>query len=315
MLADMLAVKNGEITEDMLLGVQAIFSVPERLTDRQQFKTVWEREGLDPSLVPDDVKPVHIFMRACDSVKTGKRGRAAANRVVEISPELVSHDDKTCVYQITRLVRNKEEQVIDHPKAMTLVFNKDSGSIQCIPRDPESYAALHDTEETVRDYYRDNAQMVPGAKIRGAVRDTFLKEGATRVADRSAVYFVPTSGYEKVEAVQRVLAELYGGDSYVHVIPYLNTNATREIVERHHVADVKSACERMVADIHNRLNAEGANKVRKDFVANSLNQRMELNRRIKQYKQLLGSEIDMVAQSMSLLDDQIDKLMDASAAN
>jgi hypothetical protein len=39
---------------------------------------------------------------------------------------------------------------------------------------------------------------------------------------------------------------------------------------------------------------------------------MELNRRIKQYNDLLGSEIAMVGESMSLLDDQIDKLMEAA---
>lgn len=313
MLADMIDVKNGTITEDMLLGVQAIFSVPERLTDRAQFKAAWAAEGLDERHIPDEIQPVHVFMRACDSVKTGKRGAKSADRVTEVTPELVSHDDKACVYQITRLVRNKEEQIIDHPKAMTLIYNKDSADIQCVPRDPESYAALHDTEEKVRDYFTANAKMVPGSKVRGAVRDTILRLGATHMAERSAIYFVPIAGYETVEKLQRVLEGLYGDDAHIHVLPYLNTAAARKIVEVQHTGDVKATAESMIAEIHNRLNGESTVKVRKDFVANAMNKRVELGRQIKEYEKLLGARVEAIEEVKTLLDDQIEKLMDAAA--
>lgn len=313
MLADMLAVKNGSVTKDMLLGVMAMYAVPDRPVDGSALRAEWTREGLDTGLVPEARQPVHVFMEACRSVATGKRGVPSANRVTEINADLVTHDQAECVYQITRLVRDAAAGVIDHPKAMTLRFDKTTTDITCIPRDPESYQALAELEDRVRDHFNSNATRVPGNKVRNAVRETLIKSGGTNLRGKSGgVYFVPVAGNDTIEAMQRVLGALYGDDAYIHVIPWLNTEATQRIVKRHHVADVKARCEEMVAEIHNRLHNGKTPKVRKDFVANKMNDRMSLKRHAQEFEKLLGNQLDETREAISLLDDQIDKLLDAT---
>lgn len=314
MLADMLAVKKGRISKDSLLGVQTISSVPDRPVPLSQFQRAWVGEGLDQALVPEKRQPVHVFMEACKQVATGKRGVPSANRITEVLSELVTHDATECVYQITRAVKDKANRVIEHPKAMRMVYSKGSGDITSEPLDPDSYLALREVEEKVRVYFKANVDSAPGGQIRTAVRETLLGLGATRVAERASVYFVPISGYGTVESIQRVLDKLYGGDAYIHCLPWLDTEPTRDIVEKHHVADVKNTCEEEVAEIHNRLSSNGNGpKVRRDYVANKINKRIALAKHIKEYESMLGSEIAEVKEAMSLLDDQIEKLMGAAA--
>lgn len=315
MLADLMAVKSGRLSQKSLLGVQTISSVPDRSVKLNKFRKEWISEGLEISLVPEERKPVNVFQEACRLVATGKRGVPAENRVTEILSEQVTHNDAECVYQITRAVKDKANRIIEHPKAMRMVFTKTTGAITCEPLDADSYRELRHIEQKVLDHFAANVKTVPGSNIRTAVRETLLSLGATRVANAASVYFVPISGYSAVEALQRVLDNLYSGDAYIHVLPWLDTEATREIVEKHHTADVKAQCEEMVAEIHNRLSSQGngAPKIRRDYATNKINDRIKLSRRIKEYEALLGDEIGEIKTAMELLDVQIDKLMGAAA--
>jgi hypothetical protein len=315
MLADLMAVKSGRLTQKSLLGVLTISSVPDRGVKLSKFRKEWISEGLDINLVPEERKPVNVFQEACRLVGTGKRGVPSENRVTEILAEQVTNNEGECVYQITRAVKDKQARLIEHPKAMRMVYNKVTGTIDCEPLDPDSYLELRHIEAKVREHFDANVKTVPGAHVRTGVRETLLSLGATRVANAASVYFVPISGYSAVEALQRVLTNLYNGDAYIHVIPWLDTDATREIVEKHHTMDVKAQCEELVAEIHNRLKDQGngQSKVRRDYATNKINERIALSRRIKEYESLLGTEIEEIKTAMGLLDDQIERLMGAAA--
>jgi hypothetical protein len=294
--------------------VLTISSVPDRGVKLSRLRKQWLGEGLDITLVPEERKPVNVFQEACRMVATGKRGVPSDNRVTEILSELVTNSEGECVYQITRAVKDKEQRIIEHPKAMRMVYKKPTGTIECEPLDAESFRALRDVEQKVRDHFDANVKTVPGAHVRSAVRETLLSLGATRVANAASVYFVPISGYSTVEALQRVLEDLYHGDAYIHCIPWLDTQATREIVEKHHTMDVKDQCATEVAEIRNRLTTtgSGAPKVRSDYVANKINARRALARRVKEYEDLLGGEVASIKESMSMLDDQLERLMGAT---
>lgn len=313
MLADLTAVKSGTVTLKMLSGVATLFGVPNKAIDGATLKREWTAEGLNPKLIPDARQAVHVFMAAASSVATGKRG-SPTDRDVEISADLVSHDSTSCVYQITRLVRDRAAQVIDHPKAMTLVFDKATQDISCIPRDPESYLALSGIEEQVREHFQAHTTKVEGSKVRNAVRQTLVESSGTSLRGESGgAYFIPIKHYGTVESLQNVLERLYPDTPCMTVWPVLNTDATRRLIEQHHTIDVREAAEKMVADIHNRMANDGTQRMRRDYVANRINERVTLGRKVREYEALLGGEIAAVNEAMEMLDDQIDKLMAAAA--
>lgn len=315
MLADLMAVKSGRLSMKSLLGVQTISSVPDRSIKQSKFRKEWISEGLDADLIPEERKPVNVFQEACRLVSTGKRGVPSENRVTETLAEQVTNNAGECVYQITRAVKDKDQRLIEHPKAMRMVYTKTTGQVSCEPLDAESYLALRHLEQRIVDHFNSNVKSMPGAHVRTAVRETLFKLGATRLTKSASVYFVPIAGYSTVEALQRILANLYGDDASLYVLPWLDTDATRDIVEKCHAADVRSQCEEMIADITNRLAARtsGGPAVRRDYATNRINDRIALSRRVKEYEQMLGQEVEVIKSAMELLDDQIDKLMAAAA--
>jgi len=318
MLAEMMAVQNGQITEDMLLGVCALYAMPDRPVPAHTLASAWAAEGLPPKLVPDGRRPVHVFQRACESVKS-RSGVPSANRLVEVASDLVSHQDGVCVYQITRLVRDKANQVIEHEKAMTLVYHSDRADtdpnqIEVIVRDAESYLALRDTEQKVRDYYLSHLETVPGKKIRDAVRGALLSVNGISLRGRSGgCYFVPKAGISTCESIQRVLSHVYNDPTaaFLHALPWLDSDGMRQIVQQHHEVSVRERAEALTAELSERLTSD--KKPRADYVANKLNERREIGQQVREYAALLGEKAELAMEALRIYDDKLDDLLSAAA--
>lgn len=317
----MLTLMDGsKLKPKQVLGFITIQTIPEAPVSGTKLKKLWAAEGLDPKLIPDVRRPTDVFAQACRSVE-GKRGTAA--NPSEVKVDEVSNDADFRIYQITRLVRDQNKRVIDHPKAMRLVLDKggaDGGAkaADCIdvqPLDKTTFGELAGLADAVLDYYNKNLTTVPGQKIRNALRDYMKLLGGENMRRGSGgVYFVPSSGSDTLEALNRVVETLYRGKADLHFWPQPNTAACQQMLARHHASNVVAECDEMIAKLTERLKSvgNGRQKVRKDFMTNMMQQRRELGARRKQYAAILGEEVKTLAGHFDTLDDQIEKLMEAS---
>jgi hypothetical protein len=305
------------IPENLVLGAITLFTVPDEPVDTAKLNRQWASEGLDPKLIPQTRKPSDVFAKACRTVET-RRSQTNGHRA-EVKVDEVSDGPDQRVYQVTRLVRDAANQVIDHPKAMTLVLDKhdaDAGQagadcIAVIPRDPSTFGALKGMADRIIDTYDKWGTKVPGEKVRNAVRDSILLLGGENLRRKSGgVYFVPASGFDTLASLERVLDTMYGGDADLHMIPQPKTQAVIDMIEKHHALNVIKECDEMIARITDRLKTSG--KVRRDLLTNLIQQRRELGARRKQYAELLGQESKKLVAHFSLLDDQIERLMEAA---
>jgi hypothetical protein len=129
-----------------------------------------------------------VFRSACRSVET--RRHTAATKRVEVKVDEVLHNAKECVYQITRLVRDEANAVIEHPKAMTLAFDKALGKThraraRGLRRAPR--ARGRDPHALQGEHQDDPAQGDPRRGARAAA-----ELGAQNLRRKSGgVYFVP----------------------------------------------------------------------------------------------------------------------------
>lgn len=320
MKAEMLTLMDGsQLDESDLMGFITLSTVPDRSVDGTKLNRLWRAEGLDPGLIPDVRKPVNDFQQACRSVET-RRGAIGSNgHRTEVKVDEVTNLGDDCVYQITRMVRDTNNRVIDHNKGMRLVFSKPLSEIDpapenCIavePLDKATYGAVKGLEDAILDHYRKNLAKVPGNKVRNAIRDLLHTHGAENLRRRSGgVYFVPIGGADTLEALQRVVQKLYGEDADLHVIPQAGTKAVQKMVAKHHTMNVQDDADAMIARISDRL--KSGNKVRKDLLTNLMQQRRELGARRKEYVALLGGEQKLVTEKLTILDDQLDRLMEAA---
>jgi hypothetical protein len=295
----------GQITMDMILGFIALCQVPNNPQSAAKLRRLWLAEGLDDTLVPKQRKPVHAFQAACRSIETR---RTESLRVHEVKVDEVLENERECVYQITRLVRNKDEKLIEHPKAMRITFNKATGDIETDPLDKKTYKALKGLEEQVREDFERNSNRVPGAKIRRAIRATLRDQHATLIQNKG-VFFVPRAGKTTLDSIQNVLQGLYGdnGIAEMYTIPCANDQGEREMVARHFQSNATEAIDKLLAEITMRL--KSGSEVRRDRRESMIAERRRLNEGIERYRDMLDDKLLVVGEKIRLLDNGLEELL------
>lgn len=322
---DLIAVKDGE----HVMGYYALFTVPEREVNVSRLGAAWAAEALPMNLVPTDRKEVDVFKRACRSVET--RRTTGSDRVLEIKVDQVSEDRETCVYQITRMVRNKKQQVIEHPKAMRVRFIKGelrmretAGTYWYEEREEEylepindlefepltsNTAGLNELEESIRDHYLNNGATVTASKIRTAIRGLMNHIGGIGVRKKGGgVYFVPKDGRDELESLIRVLHRTYGNDAEAHLIPCASEKYQQEMVQRHFESNVSQEIDETMARVADKLLAN--RNIRHDALANMFARRKELGSLRTRYSAMVGEDMATIDEKLSLLDQQLGKLME-----
>src|SRR5688572_33248846 len=94
-----------------VMGYYAMSTVPDRFVPTSKLARAWASNALPMELVPQDRKAVDTFKNACRSVED-RRGGAAPNRVTEVKVDQVEETYSECVYQITRMVRDRNQREI-----------------------------------------------------------------------------------------------------------------------------------------------------------------------------------------------------------
>lgn len=297
----------GNITKDMILGFYAIISVPDMPVSAQKLRRLWLAEGLDESLVPKNRREVNAFQVACRSVETRRHSNGDSKRA-EVKVDEVSENENACVYQITHMIRDRDNLVIEHEKSIRITYNKESGNIRAEKLEDEAYRALRGLVDDIRAHFEANAKKVPGSKVRAAVRHVLDDMGATSVRKKSGgVYFCPKEGQSALESLQRVFDEMYGTDAELHLIPCANAEGEREMIERHFTANVREEFNDLMADVATRL--RDGTGIRADRLKNIVNRRREIEAHANRYRALLDSNLGDVEEAGRLLDEQIEELV------
>lgn len=308
----------GDITMDQLIGFYAFFNVPNRGVSASKAHRLWVSEGLPPELLPNAREPKHGFMAACRSVETRKRpdagpGTNASDRMTEIKANLVIETHNELIFQITHLVRDLDNEVIEHPKTMRLRFDKHFEGITWEPLDKEfTKDTLDDLGRAVERHYIENETKLPGPRIRAAVRGLMQNLGATNVRRKAGgVYFVPKEGKGDLDSLAHILQELYEEDAELHLIPAINSDGEREMVERHFNVNVSTEVDSLMHEVAEALNGDGERRMRKDRVNNILQRRHVLAKHREKFQKLLSTELEEVGEKIDLLDKQLTDLITA----
>lgn len=297
----------GEITKDMILGFYALFYIPDQPVSAAKLRKLWLAEGLDENLVPRNRRAVNAFQVACRSVET-RRHSVGSNAEAEIKVDEVTETNEVCVYQITRMVRDRDERVIEHPKAMRVTFSKDTETIKFEKLDRAAAQALGTIQDDITEHFEKNAKKLPGSKVRAAIRAILDQMGATNVRKKSGgVYFCPKEGHATLESLQSVLSGLYDDVAELHLIACANAEGERAMIAKHFTVNVKDELNELMADVATRLR-EGTG-IRADRLKNIVNRRREIEGHAARYRALLDDNLGDVDEAGRLLDEQIEELV------
>lgn len=295
---------------DHVMGFYAMFTVPDRFVSASKLNRAWASEGLPMGLVPTNRKAVDTFKNACRSVETRRHG---AGRTVEVKVDQVTETYDDCVYQVTHMVRDKTQRQIDHPKALKVTFDKHAQTIAYEMLSSKYASQLHEIQEAITANYDANTSKVPGSKVRAAIRGLMDHLHATNVRRKSGgVYFVPVQGRDDLDGLTRVLDFLYSDDAEVHLIPCANDEYQKDMVQRHFELNVSTEIDEAISKIADKL--QSSRKVRSDALGNFFVKRKELGELRAKYTDMIGSELETVNEKLSLMDEQLNALMEQATA-
>lgn len=308
----------GAITREMIVGYVAWFTMPDEDVSVARLRGVWAANGLSPDGLPKGVKPLHVFQRAVRSIEGIRRN----GRDTEIKVDEVEDTPNECVYQVTKLVRDHTERLIEHPKAMRVVFKK----YPDIPgKDPEiEFNRLGDVpqrellpyQEAITEFYDRNSTKLPGHKIRSLVRTILTRQlqGENLKGKSGGVYFIPVSGKDTLEGLGEALTDLFKGKAFLHMLPLANDKDQREMVKERHISNSMDEIDELLKKTTAAVRTPRERSVRSDLIENLWTDHQRIKARGEQYAQFLDDTSAELADKLDILKAQIRKLEGMAAA-
>lgn len=300
------------------LGYLTWFSVPDESVGLRKLKTSLAMAGLPPTLAPKDTKAINTFKRAMREQEGRKR--AEDGTIVDTDVVQISESADDCVYQVSVVVRDLNEKVVEYPKAVRVIFLKATEEIDfnLLDKDVPRLQSLG-IMDAITDFYDKNSSKVTGARVRSVVRNYIRNEydekrgveglsGENLRGKAGGIYFVPAKHFEQVSALSEMLQDLYKGRAYLHAIPLADSASERELVRRHHVANTRDDIKEAMGQVRELLRAERDRAPRSDVVANHWSKFRALQRRAAEYKAILGDEQEEIDDMARILESQLDKL-------
>jgi hypothetical protein len=301
------------------LGKLVTYSMPDDFIDGATLVRLWAKHNLDVNDLPDQRSGLHNFQSACRSVETRRKNGAG----VEVKVDEVVNDANECVYQITRMVRDKTLKIIEHPKAMTIAYDKKLETLSI--RELEDYDALRGLEDAIRTHFAQNAKAIPGQKIRNTVRKVMLDIGAQNLRRKAGgLYFVPREyraanggGGTKLKPTQPILDglravfdELYGERGDFWSIPLLNDEGASEMVAKHFAINVNTAAREAMEKAIQRVRKGKGRGVYPELLNGLWNERRRLHGQVAQFEKLVSLEKQDIEANLRDLDAALNELQE-----
>lgn len=310
----MVALADG--TKVKVLGYLTWFTVPDEAVPLTRLKKQWVLAGLDPDVLPKGQKAVNTFQRAVRSVDQRRRTDGAGQPVAETRVDEVSETSDYCVYQVTRLERHVEERVIEHPKAMRVIFDKVNETIRFEPLGDVPKRELNELIDSIQEFYDSNQTRVPGHKVRAIVRNMLSDLLAENLRGKAGgIYFVPFQGYQILDQLNYALKGAYKERrAYMRIIPMADSHDERDIIAEEFEINSLAEIEEIMEDTAKVLNnPDRVRAVRSDVIQNQWDRHAKLMKKAKNYQELLNEESDDVAQALDVLKKQLHKLEEAGS--
>jgi hypothetical protein len=292
-------------------GVLLVSRVADKTYDGDEFGRLWRAEGLDEGFLPAPPNSVHAFRNACRSVET-RRAKDSGKRV-EIKVDQAVRNGTECVYQLTRMVRDEQERVIEHEKELRVVYTAAKAQAGVDPIEVDRFhsseldTTLRAIEARIRARYDFDKGRIPGAKVRELLRDMYQQAQGIPWAG-GKVYFVPGDHVDLMERVARVIEQVCGEHADVELIPLGKGARSRAQLDKHGTRAINADAAALMAQVAERL--KNGEQVKDQTMNGVLSERARLGAMRKRMEKLIGSETLAINEQLLLLDEQIDALLD-----
>jgi hypothetical protein len=315
----------GDITEDMLAGAYAFFSIREELIPLTRVRKAFKDAGLDVDRLPEQRRADHVAQEACRKIE-----RVVQNgHREEIRVEQVDRTKAFLIYQVTRHVQDKENRVVEHPKAMRVIFDLSTLAFEFDPLEGAKMADVQPLADEILANYEKNATKMPGHKLRTIVRHYIEAAGGEMMSRSGGVYFMARlnpitssnklhahhgdsiDGFAFLEQMTAAMTAVYGADADFHTVPCVNDEGQRAYLKRKFLENCsddlkgfRDECMDLVAEKDKRVRS-----FRGDLRDRLIDQRASMDARRVKFAEILGETLEELDRDMTLADSALSKFL------
>ena len=227
---------------ECLIGHQIWYSVADAAYDPQVIENLFIQLGLNPSFLPNEIRPDDAFEKASKEVG-GYRYDMGGGLTAEILVREIPRSAHTIIRKIIREVKDAKNKKLKHEELGEFVFYRPTvvnGKIDLstarvrstLTVDPSSPERPHLEAVVARfdELYARHTKYLDGQRIRKIAREYLLHLNAILLRPTGGIYFVLSSRRDELERLTQFFNQINPGHTNMVAIPMADLSVVREEV-------------------------------------------------------------------------------------
>ena len=298
------------IRKETLLGWVAWYGISDPEVEYDALKNEFARLGLDEGALPAPLRPGDTFKRACRYAQESKIPIPNTDLYANVLIRKVAMDPDLLQWNMVVETVDSNGKKLDFDEVAELKFHKDTNKLEIVRTDwskQRGYTGISNRAvQRFRDEFTHAQTFIDSQTLRQTIRRQLDLMRAFLLRRNGSVYFVPKDQQEQAEALAELL-EWVGHGSGFHILPLIDTQKQREMIQGAFEDEVHESAQKMLGDLQDSL-------VQKKEITNGqwvemLERKDALLARAREYSDLIDREFAKAGTELALLDDALEQVL------
>lgn len=343
----------GSGTRMPILGYAAWYTISAPRIEYDPLKAKITELGLDPSILPAQIRPGDAFKRACRYSKNAKIPLVGTENYANILIREVAQDSEAVERHMIIEICDPQNRRLEFETAASLVLNKnridvrwEHGGVEqtksftrrvdaqlllanlenreqksttstvddpkiVVERTPIANGSQYRSiiDEAIDKFvteYEDARNFLDAQTLRQMVRRQLTVMRSFKLKKTGSVYYVPKS--EEAQAIALInLLDWMGDDSNFHILPLIDADKQREMMQAAFESEVHEHAQTMLSDVSEALRS--GSKINASTWVEFLDRKERLLAQAREYSDLVQKEFTKAGIELALLDDAMTKAL------
>lgn len=303
---------NSSKVEVSFLGKLLWFSLPEILISLPELHDVFKKDSIDEKFLPKPICARDAFRRATKLAES-KKIRLDEERHLNLLVREISSTPDRIVRQMVREVVDSKNERLEYLPIVTFIQEKND-------MDYQSHGVLYQEEqeaiEKVVNGFDLFKEKYTSQTVRAIVMDILETCSPVAVRPSGGVYFTPETYSDQVKNLQNLVTDLSpfccdNAKTDFHTVPVIDVDEQRDMVNQSLEEQVKSDSLQLIDEIAEII--KSGRKVSQSTAVKYVEEVKALKGKVKEYEEMLETEIENVQETMNLALEAAKKLLDNAA--
>lgn len=294
------------IRKETLLGWVAWYGISDPTVEYNKLKDKFHELGLDEQALPAPLRPGDSFKRACRYAQASKLPIPGTDNYANVLIRKVAMEADLLEWHMVIETVDSEGRKLGYDEVAALRFRKDTNTLDIDRTDfskGKGYTGIsNDAVARFKEEFVFAQTFIDSQTLRQTIRRQLDMMRAFLLRRNGSVYYVPKDQESKAVALADLL-EWVGGGSGFHILPLIDTDKQREMIQGAFEDEVHESAQKMLSDLQEAIVTK--KKLTNGAWLEMMDRKDKLYERAREYSDLIDREFAKAGTELSLLDDSM----------